>query len=323
MSTRKRPGLGRGLDSLIPGSTEPVSLGTATLEIPVEQIVPNPHQPRTVFTEEDLSELADSIRVHGVIQPLIVMPAANERYTLIAGERRLQAAIRAGLRSVPAVQRTASPQELLEIALIENIQRADLSPLEEAEAYRHLVEDFRQTQEAIAKSVGKSRASVANTLRLLKLPVEVQREIAAGNISEGHGRAILGLADAQAQAALAKTVIGQSLSVRQAEELSRILGSLPTPQAQLSALKTIQEHNLNPSQAEELVKKLLGQKPTTALPRPVKKPEVKSLEEQLMNELGTKVSLNQHGKGGSLVIHYYSEEELNTLVSRLLKNHTE
>lgn len=278
----RRTGLGRGLDALIPGDDRPHS---GVTEIPVDQIARNPRQPRLLFDTEELSELAASIRQHGVIQPLIVSEAeAPGQYVLIAGERRLMAARQAGLETVPAILREAGDQQRLELALIENVQRADLGPLEAAEAYRQLTDDFNLSHEEIAARVGKSRTAVTNTLRLLKLPTVVQEALSAGRISEGHARALL---------------------------------ALPTPQAQNAALQTILSHELNVRQTEELVRKLTGQKPP-ALTRPAAAPEIAALEERLRACLGTKVNLNRSRKGGTLVIHFYSDEELNALVEQIM-----
>jgi len=253
--------------------------------IPVQAISPNPRQPRTKFYGEELSELADSIRENGIIQPLIVTRAAQPGgYILIAGERRLLAARQAGLETVPALIREATEQQRLELALIENVQRADLTPLEAAEAYRQLADDFNLTHDQIAIRVGKSRVAVTNTLRLLKLPESIQAGLAQGHITEGHARALL---------------------------------SLPTHQAQTAAFQTILKNYLNVRQTEELVRKLSGQKPLTE-PHPEPVPEVTALEDRLRQQLGTRVRLNPHKKGGTLVIHYYSAEELDALIEKLL-----
>ncbi len=286
MMARKR-GLGRGLDALIPGSkTEGNSEGV--LEITIENIIPNPRQPRSQIDSDLLEELAESILEYGVIQPLIVTQGEQETYTLIAGERRLEAARRAGLDTVPVLVREASDQQRLELALIENVQRADLSPLETAEAYRQLAEDFDLSHEEIAQRVGKSRVSVTNTLRLLKLPLGVQKALAEVQISEGHARALL---------------------------------ALPSPQSQSAVLTTIIQKGLNVRQTEELVRKLGGQKP----PKKVKlspAPEIIEIQERLQQSLGTRVSLNSRvkGQGGTITIHYYSDEELNTLIDRLIND---
>jgi ParB family transcriptional regulator, chromosome partitioning protein len=279
----RRTGLGRGLDALIPGGETPSSANVS--QIPVDQIDPNPRQPRSHFDADELDELATSIRQYGVIQPLIVAhsPQAG-RYVLIAGERRLMAARQAGLTDVPAILREASEQQYLELALIENIQRADLSPLELADAYRQLAEEFNFSHEEISDRVGKSRSAVSNTLRLLKLPASVQKALAEGQISEGHARALL---------------------------------ALSSPAAQGAALHSILKNNLNVRQTEELVRRLSGQKPM-ARPRLEPSAEIQALEERLRSALGTRVSLSHRRKGGTITIHYYSDEELNTLLDALL-----
>ena len=218
-ATSRRGGLGRGLDALIPtfGDTAP-----ATLEIDIDAISPNPYQPRIELDQEGLESLAASIRVHGVIQPLVVTHGEERgRYVLIAGERRWRAARLAGLAAVPAVVKEAVPRAMLELALVENVVRADLSPLEEAAAYRQLIDDFGLTQAAVAEQVGRSRVSVTNTLRLLALPDRVQRALAQGEITEGHARALLGLPTAAEQVSALDWVVERGLSVRQTEELVR------------------------------------------------------------------------------------------------------
>lgn len=280
----RKGGLGKGLDALIPGDTP--STDGMTLFVPVGKIIPNPHQPRSIMDEHELSDLSASIREHGILQPLIVThdPAAD-RYVLIAGERRLRAARLAGLEQVPVLVRQASGQQRLELALIENIQRADLGSLEKAEAYNQLIEAFGLTHEEISQRVGKSREAVTNTLRLLKLAPEAQAALTAGAVSEGHARALL---------------------------------RLPTAKAQAAALDTILRLDLTVRQTEELVKKLLGEKPP-APPRSQPPAEVSSLEGRLRETLGTRVDLRHGKKGGSIVIHYYSDEELNSLIDQILK----
>jgi ParB family chromosome partitioning protein len=281
----KKGGLGRGLGALIPCENNSSSGGL--IYIPVDRVLPNPHQPRSEMDDASLAELAESIREHGILQPLIVTNIpGDETYTLIAGERRLRAARLAGLSQVPAIWRQVSDQEQLELALIENIQRADLSPLETAEAYLMLNEEFSLRHEDIAERVGKSREAVTNTLRLLKLPPEVKDALRTGQISEGHARALLGLSNVHAQ---------------------------------LSALKTILDHNLTVRQAEELVRMLNGERPPRT-PKKASAPEVLAVEERLRNYFGTRVSLKHGKKGGSLVIYYYSDEELDGLVSQILKD---
>jgi ParB family chromosome partitioning protein len=278
-----RSGLGRGLDALIP-TNEPPKSGINF--IPVARIAANPHQPRATFDPDELASLASSIKEHGILQPVLV--TRNDEtgdYTLIAGERRLLAARQAGLDTVPAIIREASEQQRLELALIENLQRADLTPLESAEAYRELVEEYNLSHEEVAERVGKSRAAVTNTLRLLKLPPVVQQALTDKRISEGHARSLL---------------------------------ALPSSESQEAALRTILKYELNVRQTEELVRKLLGHKPIrpqASLPAP----EITALEEKLRSRLGTKVKLNRYHRGGSLVIHYYSDEELNALIEMILR----
>jgi len=286
----KKSGLGRGLDALIPGGdftpeSQPVIPSSGYQTLPIADIHPNPRQPRSQMDKDELSELAASIRENGILQPLIVTPAGEPgKYTLIAGERRLLSAGLAGLESVPAIIREASEQERLELALIENVQRTDLTPLEAAEAFRQLTDDFNLSHEQIAQKLGKSRVSVTNTLRLLKLPEDVKQSLAIGVISEGHARALL---------------------------------SLPTPQAQSAALQTILKHELNVRGTEDLVHKLVGQR-SPSESKPVPHPDVSFLEEKLRQRLGTRVSLHPRKNGGTLVIHYYSDEELDALILRIL-----
>jgi ParB family chromosome partitioning protein len=286
----KKTGLGRGLDALISsGDFTPESLQATRTSgyetIPTTDISRNPRQPRSQIDQEELEELAASIRANGILQPLIVTPAGEPgKYSLIAGERRLLAASLAGLDSVPVIIREASEQQRLELALIENVQRTDLTPLEAAEAYRQLADDFNLSHEQIALQLGKSRVSITNTMRLLKLPVDVRQSLAKGEISEGHARVLL---------------------------------SLLTPQAQSVALQTILSHELNVRKTEDLIHKLLGQRPRME-EKPTPKPDVTFLEEKLRERLGTRVNLHPRKKGGTLVIHYYSDEELDALILRIL-----
>ena len=281
----QKSGLGRGLEALIPGALSGSTSTAADSHVLISMIVPNPQQPREQMAEESLLELADSIREHGILQPLVVShDAITGMYTLVAGERRLRAAKIAGLEKVPVIIRTVSEQQRLTQALIENIQRADLSPLETARGFRRLADEFNLTHEAIAAQVGKSRVTVTNLLRLLNLSVEVQNALAEERISEGHARALLGLPGAQAQA---------------------------------SALHTILNHDLNVRQTEELVRKLTGIKPP-AIPPPEIDPHIREIEDRMRDKLGTRVSLHPTKKGGTIVIHYYSDEELNDLVDKLI-----
>jgi ParB family chromosome partitioning protein len=282
----QRSGLGKGLDALIPGGGDarPASAG-GVLQVPVEAVSRNPRQPRQRIDSSDLEELAASVREHGIIQPLIVSPGRGGSYVLIAGERRLQAAKRAGLTTVPVIVRQASDRQHLELAIIENVQRADLGPLEEAEAYQHLVQDFGLSQEQVADRVGKSRVAVTNTLRLLGLSARVKQALTDKLITEGHARALLGLPTAKAQEAALQTVLKLGMSVRQ---------------------------------TEGLVRKLTGEKLTKMKSKHRVSADVLDLERKLRSSLGTKVSLKHSKSGGAVTIYYYSDEELDTLLERLL-----
>src|SRR5512144_2354391 len=220
----KRTGLGKGLDALIPGGQGAVTRDTSSggaAQISVDLIQRNPRQPREKFDIEELENLAASIREHGIIQPLVVSPGRSGIYVLIAGERRLQAARKAGLQTVPVVIRHASDQQLLELALIENVQRADLNAIEEAEAYQNLSKEFKMSHETIAARVGKSRVAVTNTMRLLDASAAVKQALVDGRITEGHARALLALTSAKAQETLLNQVVNLDLSVRQTEALAR------------------------------------------------------------------------------------------------------
>lgn len=281
----RKSGLGKGLDALIPGgqSMEPEG---GTLQVPVNEIKPNPRQPRVNLQDENLIELASSIREHGILQPLIVTQDPQTlQYTLIAGERRLRAAQMAGLTTVPVILRNASEQQRLELALIENLQRSDLSPLETAEAYRQLAEEFGLSHEEISDQVHKSRVAVTNTLRLLKLPDDVREALAKEKISEGHARALLALTTPQAQKAVLQIILTRSMSVRQTEELVRMYA---------------------------------GERPQRP-PKPEAPAEIREIESRLRDFFGTRVTLKHGKKGGSLIIHYYSDEELNSLISQIIK----
>jgi ParB family transcriptional regulator, chromosome partitioning protein len=282
----RKGGLGKGLDALIPGG-ENNQTESGINNIPIDRIVPNPRQPRTGMNQIELEELAASIREHGVLQPIIIAKGMQpENYVLIAGERRWRASKLAGLDFIPAIIREVSQQQQLELALIENVQRSDLGPLETAEAYRQLVEDFKLSHEEIAQRVGKNRTTITNSLRLLKLPQAALSALAEGRITEGHARSLL---------------------------------ALPTAQAQLAALQTILNQGLNVRQTEELIRKLNGQRAAHPL-KPVESPEIKDIEGRLCQRLGTKVSLTHGKKGGTVTIHYYSDEELDSLISQILKD---
>jgi len=280
----RKTGLGRGLDALIPSPESTLPAG-GVIYIPIHQIDPNPRQPRHSIDVQEVEGLAESIRDHGVIQPLIVTyDEETNRYTLIAGARRWVAARLAGLETVPAILRHASEQGRLELALIENIQRMDLAPLEAAEAYRQLAEDFGLSHEEISERVHKNRTTITNTLRLLKLPENVQQALAEGRISEGHARTLL---------------------------------ALTTPQTQTIALQAILTHQLSVRQTERLIRKLnTGQ--VVQRPKPSQTPELHALEERLRSHLGTRVTLKRSRKGGTLIIHFFSDEELDALINQLL-----
>ena len=282
----RRGGLGRGLASLIPSASS--TAGSEMSSVPIEAIRPNPYKPLTDWDDERLQELADSIRTHGLIQPLIVSIGRQpETYILIAGERRLRAARMAGLSSVAVVIKDVAPQELLELALVENLVRADLSPLEEAQAYRQLVEEFGLTQAAVAERVGRSRVSVTNTLRLLNAPGEIQEALASGQITEGHARALLALPTSIDQVAALAEVLSRGLSVRQTEEFARKWGSAPAPKSTRLA------------SAEDR--------------------ESWQHADRLQRALQTKVTVRRDGPSGrgSIAIHFYDDEQLHALLTRL------
>lgn len=276
----RQQGLGRGLAALIPqrhapGAGEP-------FEIPVARVRPNPYQPRQRIDDEELSGLAASVAEHGVLQPILVTEVLDG-YQLIAGERRLRAARLAGLDRIPAVIRQLANREQLELALIENLQRADLDALEEAHAYRQLIDEFGLSQEEVASRVGRARSTVANTLRLLELDPTIQAAIADGRLTEGHARPLVGLSP-EVQARLLDSIVGQALSVRQTEELVRRLRE-PRPEPAVAAKRA--------------------------------DPDLERVEEDLRRSLGTKVSLARSRRGGRIVIEYYSDEELGRLYDRL------
>jgi ParB family chromosome partitioning protein len=280
-----RSGLGKGLDALIPTGqkTSGASGEGGIAQIAVDLIQRNPRQPREKFDLEELENLAASIREHGVIQPLIVSPGKGGLYTLIAGERRLQAARKAGLKAVPVVIRHATDQQLLELALIENVQRADLNALEEAEAYQHLEKEFKLSHEAIASRVGKNRSTVTNTIRLLEASAAVKQALVNGQITEGHVRPLLKL-PAKAQEELLNKIITLDLSVRTTEMLS---------------------------------KKYAGQRPASKK-KTGRNPHVKDVEDRLVKSLNTRVVLSHRKSGdGRITIFYYSNEDLDALLEKL------
>jgi ParB family chromosome partitioning protein len=275
----RSPALGRGLASLIPGRTPGID---APAEIPLDRIVGNPYQPRRAVDGPELDALAASIAEHGVIQPILVTETL-EGYQLVAGERRVRAARMAGLTRIPAVVRQLAELHQLELALVENVQRSDLNPIEEAHAYRQLIDDFGFSQDQVAAKVGRARSTVANTLRLLDLDPLIQTAVVEGAISEGHARALAGLTPPQ-QNGLLQAVIARGSSVRQTEELAR---RLREPRATVAPAG-------RPSD-----------------------PDAERVEEDLRRALGTKVSLARSRKGGRIVIEFYSDEELGRLYDRL------
>ncbi len=272
-------GLGRGLDALIPGSRDE----RGVLELAIDRISPNPDQPRATFDEAQLGELAASIAVHGVIQPVVVRELSDGGYQLIAGERRLRAARLAGLATIPATVRDdagSAAETGLELALIENLQREDLNAIETAMAYRDLIERFGLTHEAVARQIGKSRVAISNALRLLELAPETREAISEGRISEGHGRALAAITIAELQRAVLAVVIERSLSVRQTEELVR---------RRRAEQPERERHSLSH--------------------------DLQDLEAQLRGVLATKVGIVRTRRGGRLVIDFYSDEELDRLYS--------
>lgn len=278
-------GLGKGLSALIPAApTELLEATAASIrEAPVQVIAPNPLQPRQKQDPDALQELADSIREHGLIQPLIVTAAfpdqvAGVQYQLIAGERRWAAAQLAGLTTVPVIVKEATPQQMLELALVENIQRADLNPLEEATAYQQLIDEFGLTQEEVATRVGKSRVAVTNVVRLLRLPGKVKAALLDGQITEGHARALLAAENSETMILLLDVIVRRGLNVRQTEELVRRQTAETQPKVKEAS-----------------------------------SPDTLALENSFREALGTKVRLFRSKKGGKLVIHYYSEEELQAI----------
>lgn len=291
-----RRGLGRGLDALI-SSTEPEqpgdTPGAPVTEASVDAIRPNPYQPRQAIEEAQLEELAASIRAHGLIQPLIVAPSPEGTgYTIIAGERRWRAARLAGLASVPVLVRAATEQQMLALAIIENVQRTDLNPIDAAEGYRRLMEEFGLSQTEVADLIGKSRAAVANTVRLLGLPDEIREWVAAGGLTEGHGRALLTVPDGGEQRALAVAAMREGWSVRRMEREARSAAAPEAVEARKSGAAGTAEED----------------------------PDTAAAARRLEEALGTRVEIRRRGEGGQVVVHFYSEEELDTLYRRLLRD---
>jgi ParB family transcriptional regulator, chromosome partitioning protein len=283
----KRGGLGRGLSALIPGAVEE---GAGMVEVPVGAVAPNPRQPRTNFDDETLRSLAASIREVGVLQPIVVR-RSGEAYELIAGERRLRAAKLAGLATVPVILRDSGDADTLREALIENIHRDDLGPIELAEAFRELLEELGLKQETLADRLGVSRSHIANTIRLLQLPADVQQLLADGRIQAGHGRALLSLNDAEAQTSLALRAAAEDLSVRDVEELVRRYIDQP-PSAREERAETAQPAPSNASMVE--------------------------VEEILSEQLATRVAIQMGKKRGRIVVEFGSADDLDRIVSEII-----
>jgi ParB family chromosome partitioning protein len=281
--------LGRGLSALIPSASEPQTDKHAeptSFEVAVDRITPSPFQPRRSFDEGKIEELAASIRNQGIIQPLVVRPRGSD-YELIAGERRWRAAIKAGLSRVPVVVRSANDHEALQLALVENLQREDLNPIEEAAGYRRLQEDFRWSQEEMAEKVGKSRPAIANALRLLALPAEVQQELSAGNLPAGQARALLGLHTEPLILSACREVIAKGLSTRETEKMVRHL--------------------------------IVGRKRRRAVP--LLDPDLKSIVEELQRSLGTRVRLLPKARSakGKIEIEYYTLADLERIIQTITR----
>ena len=284
----RRSGLGRGLGALIPQDIADVtSPRTGVREVPISQIEPNPYQPRSHFDEESLAGLTASIRELGVLQPILVRELGPDRYALIAGERRWRAAKRAGLQFMPIIVRDVSDELTLQHALVENLHRDDLNPLEEAAAYQQLIEDFNMTQEAVAQRVGKSRSAIANLLRLFQLPPQVQRMVADGQVSAGHAKALLGTPDRAFLEALARRIVNDGLTVRETEEAVR-------QRAASSAKAGGDEPGAD------------GGTPGSKL----RAPGLLELEELLADQLDTRVKINMGPKRGRVVIEFADLEDL-------------
>jgi ParB family transcriptional regulator, chromosome partitioning protein len=292
----RRSGLGRGLGALIPTDITGASPGTGLQEVPVGSISPNPHQPRAYFDEEALASLTASVAELGVLQPILVREVGEERYELIAGERRWRAAKRAGLPSIPVVIRTVDDVLSLEQALVENLHREDLNPLEEAAAYQQLMEDFHLTQEAVAQKVGKSRSSVANTLRLFQLPPTIQRLVAENQLAAGHAKALLGTPDRAFQEALAKRIVADGLSVREAEEAVRVHNETD-------------DEAVDPSGGPEAEP---ASAPTAGGAKRLRAPGLLELEELLADHLDTRVSVAMAGNDGKgkVIVEFGGLEDL-------------
>lgn len=280
----KRQALGRGLDALFATSGERPARSDAVMQVPITRIIPNPHQPRSSFDQDKLEELAESIRTHGLIQPLVVTETV-EGFVLIAGERRWRASRLAGLEQVPVIVKESTPQDMLELALIENIQRADLNPMEEAHAYRQLMDEFGLTQEEVAERVGKARSTVANLVRLLTLPDSIQIAVNDGRLSGAHARALL---------------------------------PLPTAEMQVGAMNQVVKLGLSVRQTETLVTSLMAESRPEPRPRKQLPPELIEIQDRFESALGTRVNIEKGEKGGRVIIHFYSDEDLDALFDSIV-----
>ena len=282
---RGRGGLGRGLESLFEDAAPSLESDGGVRTVPLREIEPDPGQPRKTFPEESLSELADSISQHGLLQPIAVRPQSMGGYRIVAGERRWRACRLAGLTEVPVIILDVSDQEAMELALIENLQREDLAPIEEACGIRELMDRCELTQEQAARRLGKSRSALANSLRLLNLPPEALELLKAGKLTAGHAKAILGL---------------------------------PSPELQVQAAQLIAEHNLNVRQAEELCRRLAKEAKEAAAPEPAPRPALPvEVEESLRQTLGNEVSVAYKDGRGSLTVHFYSDDQLRAFANLL------
>ncbi|HHW12198.1 MAG TPA: ParB/RepB/Spo0J family partition protein [Firmicutes bacterium] len=288
----KTRALGKGLGALIPQLEEEDLQNTQ--EIPVESIEPNPYQPRRHFDPESLQELAASIKEHGVLQPLLVR-RKGDGYQLIAGERRLRAARQVGLTTVPVVVKELDDRTIMEIALVENLQREDLNPMEEAEAYQRLMAEFNLTQEEVAKAVGKSRSAIANTLRLLNLPEPIQRMVAEGQLTMGHARALLSLEQPEQQLYISEKILQEKLSVRETEELVRQIHLSGVSRETLTG-----EENKKPKVRQKI------------------DPNLQAIIDDMTRIFGTKVNIKSSGDRGKIEIEYYSPEEFERITEILL-----
>jgi ParB family chromosome partitioning protein len=286
-------GLGKGLDALLSGTsadeTRPENAPQGEVRIPIEKLKANPNQPRKIFDEDSLQELAASIREHGIIQPIIVEESPDGTYIIVAGERRSRAARLAGLREVPAIIRNYSDERRLEVALIENVQRSDLNPIEEAQAYKRLMELTGLSQDEVAARVGKNRSTVANALRLLKLPEDMQNALSAQQMTSGHARAILSVVNPADQRVLFGKIVAESISVREAEKFAQELNG---------GIRAADK----PKETERVREKA---------------PELLAIEQQFIDALGTKVAISGGLKRGTIRIDYYSMEDLDRIYAIL------